>query len=116
MRDPWQSGRCGTYAVALIALDPRLRFGVAGYIEDDGWSAQHFYAHNNDHAYDSLGQHPLPYLGINGQFDFVLLDETPKDYGVPDDEAGPEGAQAAIAQAQAHALSHSILSTTGVPA
>ena len=96
----WQQGYCGTYAVALIRLAPHLRFGVLAESFDDGWSIGHFFAHDDHFAYDSAGRHPLPYKGIEGDFDVMLLDQSEADFGVLEEE----GAKASdIKAAQSHA-------------
>lgn len=64
---PWQHGLCDTYALALIELYPHLRWGTlyeSGADEDGEFRLpQHWFAHDDEHAYDSLGRHPLPYTG-----------------------------------------------------
>ena len=104
----WQQGRCGTYAVALIGDHPSLRFGVFGHSDADGWTPEHFFAHDDTRAYDSAGRHPLPYRGIDGTADVVLLDQDPDWYGIPAEEAGPEGVEVHLAAATAHARRHRI--------
>ena len=101
---------CGTYAVALIAAHPQLRFGSLGVADTDGgWVLLHHFAHDDVYAYDSAGRHQLPYRGIEGDADVVLLDEQPDWYGVPQEEAGPEGPAPHLMAAQAHALRHVIV-------
>ena len=81
----WQRGWCRTYAMALIMARPSLRLGVAGYEEHGeyapGWWPQHFFAHDDEFAYDSAGRHPLPYHGVDGDFDHVELDTDPEAWG-----------------------------------
>jgi hypothetical protein len=108
----YQQGKCGTYAVGLLGLRPGLRLGVAGHTENgagdasEGWSPAHYFAHDDVHAWDSAGQHDLPYLGVHGDMDYFELDQEPAWWGLPDDEgSGP----AEIARAQAHAREHGIL-------
>lgn len=106
----WQQGKCGIYAVALIADHPHLRFGTLGTSEPDGgWLPAHHFAHDDVYAYDSAGRHLLPYHGVNGSFDVMLLDEQPDWYGVPHDEAGPEGPARHLEAARAHAARHHIV-------
>lgn len=110
----WQQGKCGTYAVALIAAHPHLRFGTLGQSEldpDDGWQATHHFAHDDTYAYDSAGRHPLPYRAIDGSCDLMFLDEQPDWYGVPEQDAGPEGIAVHLRAAHAHATRHSIATT-----
>lgn len=102
----WQQGQCGTYAYALTRLKPGLRFGTAG-TEDTPDS--HFFAHDDHHAYDSAGRHPLPYRGVHGNLTQSDLDQDPADWGVPGDESGPEGPEPNVAAAQEHARRNRIL-------
>ena len=110
----WQQGHCGTYALALILAYPQLRLGAAGYTEygngdaSDGWDLAHFFAHDDTFAYDSAGRHPLPYRGVHGDLDYAELDSYPEDWGIPDEEAGPEGPDHWLAAATAHARRHGI--------
>ncbi len=90
----WQQGLCGTYACALQREYPELRFG---YLDDGA----HFFAHDDVYAYDSLGRHPLPYRGIEGNM-YPALDSIAKDWGVPDEEAGPEGPETNMQRALEH--------------
>lgn len=46
----WQHGLCDTYALAMKEMYPHLRFGVLGH-------GDHFFTHDDNYAYDSLGQH-----------------------------------------------------------
>jgi hypothetical protein len=63
--DRWQTGECGVYAYALMAADPALRFGaVLGEGQHVPGRALHFFAHDDTHAYDSRGAHPLPYREV----------------------------------------------------
>lgn len=85
LANEWQTGLCDAYAVAMLQEHPHLRLGVAGTtFEDGGWWPQHFFAHDDTHAYDSLGKHPLPYHGSQNQFDHVDLDQTPEAWGLPE--------------------------------
>jgi 2'-5' RNA ligase len=69
----WQHGMCDTYAKALIDMYPHLRLGIA-----DG--GRHFFGHDDQYAYDSLGRHSLPYNGVNNDFTTVAYDQNPKDW------------------------------------
>jgi len=63
----WQRGACLTYAEALKACDPTLRWGIHyGPNTDPDWpeaqyEPMHVFVHDEKYAYDSLGRHPLPY-------------------------------------------------------
>ena len=108
--DRWNQGQCGTYATALIAMNPSLRLGLAGDMEDDEFfSWRHAFAHDDHFAYDAGGKHPLPYHGVSGQFTHVELDQRLEDYDFAYDEAGPEGEEANIQEAIAHAERNAIL-------
>lgn len=115
----WQTGECGTYARALTIMQPELRIGALGCLEDPadpdgGFSVSHFIAHDSTWAYDSLGRHPLPYLGVNGQFDHAELDCNAVHWGCVEDEHGPEDggeAQRALAAAIRHARRNRVLET-----
>jgi hypothetical protein len=98
----WQQGRCGTYACGLQRIRPDLRIGTL----DQG---SHFFAHDDTHAYDSAGRHPLPYRGIAGDAEQVDLDQQPDWWGVPHDEAGSEGPEPHVHAAMQHAERHGIL-------
>ena len=63
---------CDTYALAMLDTHPNLRLGVA-----DG--GMHFFVHDDEYAYDSIGKHPLPYNGVNGDFDVVEYDQRRDD-------------------------------------
>lgn len=108
----WHQGQCGTYALALMQLRPGLRLGVSGTTENgggdasDGWMPLHHYAHDDTHAYDSAGRHPLPYHGIHGDMDYHEHDIDPADWTLQDEEGTD---QADIEAAQAHARRNSIL-------
>lgn len=58
----WQHAHCGTYARQLQVLRPDLRIGMA-YDPERGKMYHHYFAHDDEHAYDSLGIHDLPYRG-----------------------------------------------------
>jgi hypothetical protein len=98
----WQQGKCGTYACGLQQLKPDLHFGTI-----EGGS--HFFAHDETHAYDSAGRHPLPYTGIEGHPGEVELHSSAEYWGVPHDEHGPEGSEGHIKAAMEHAQRHGIL-------
>ena len=53
----WCYGDCADYAAALQERDPSLKFGVH-HIGDNPY---HAFAHDNEKAYDYLGEHDLPY-------------------------------------------------------
>lgn len=98
--DEWQHGLCDCYALAMMQEHPHLRLGVAGTTFDDnggGWWPNHYFAHDDTHAYDSLGKHPLPYNGSQGQFDHVELDQSPEAWGLPEN-GGPDDIERARAQ------------------
>lgn len=103
-----QQGQCGTYACALLAANPNLRLGSLG----EEAPGDHFVAHDDSYAYDSAGRHPLPYRGVAGDLDFYPDVGTPEDWGLPDDEHGPEGPAAALAAAADHSARHRILTRT----
>lgn len=69
--DIWQQGNCGIYAAALIRHDPTLRLGtlVDRYFDEDDQCEYdhpvHFFAHDDQFAYDSAGRHSLPYVGVS---------------------------------------------------
>lgn len=64
----WQQGGCIEYAHALKQRYPHLQVGIVSTPGDeDDW--QHIFVHDNTHAYDSAGWHPLPYNGVHGQFE-----------------------------------------------
>lgn len=116
----WNQGQCGTYATALMKLNPKLRLGGIDFhnIEPDSEFANpgHFAAHDDTHAYDSTGRHPLPYRGIEAdEYPGRWIPDigTPHDFGLPRDEAGPAGSdhseQANMRAATAHAKRHGIL-------
>lgn len=111
--DRWSSGECGTYACALQQARPDLRLGVAGHKTAEGFEPQHFFAHDDTHAYDSSGKHALPYHGARGQFGHAELEHDPKDWGLPGDEAGPEGPEPGLRAAQEHARSIGLLPRPG---
>jgi hypothetical protein len=108
----WQQGKCGTYAYALQSARPHLRAVAAGTTEsddiDDGWRTEHFYVTDGAWAYDSAGRHPLPYLGTEGQWNYTE-DACLAWFGIPDEEAGPEGADTHVEAALAHAERNGIL-------
>lgn len=86
----WQRGECDTYVKALVWQYPHLRFGVALTECED---VCHFFAHDDTTAYDSLGAHRLPYLGVNGRFDHAATDISPSsalpDHGRPEEAQEP---------------------------
>jgi 8-oxo-dGTP diphosphatase len=104
--DRWQQGNCGTYAAALVRAHPHLSFGVAGYSDDDGWSPAHFFAHDDTHAYDSAGKHPLPYRGVHGDMDIQELGHAPEDWGMPEEEGAGDQE---VSAAQEHARRNRIV-------
>jgi len=104
----WQQGKCGTYAVALTRLRPDLHFGTLVEHDDDYDVPVHHFAHDDKFAYDSAGKHPLPYRGIEGHYTPVLH-EQPDWYGIPEEEAGPEGPEEHIRAAMEHARRNRIL-------
>jgi len=109
--DPYQTGLCGTYAVALMRLRPDLRMGVAGDAKDDDESVvpDHYFAHDDHYAYDSTGRHLLPY---SGRWRYSQLDAA--DPWVLDAEhESHEQAEEAIAGAQEHAMRHRVLEGGG---
>jgi hypothetical protein len=101
--DPiWQNGLCDCYALALLDRHPHLRLGGAGSAD---FGPQHWFAHDERYAYDSLGAHPLPHLGIDGQFDTVWSEQDPEWWGLPEN-----GGEDDIARASAElALSDPVL-------
>lgn len=113
----WQNGECGTYARALQLLRPDLRIGVLGTLSDPAdpasdFELHHFIAHDDRYAYDSLGAHTLPYLGVNNQFNHAYLDQSAGFWGGLEDEHGEEDgeeAQQALGDAVRHIRRHGIL-------
>jgi hypothetical protein len=83
----YQTGLCGTYARVLKEIRPELRFGVAGEANElGGYWPRHWFAHDNEYAYDSLGKHRLPYVG---NWDTCKLDIDPTSrlaYENPDEQ------------------------------
>lgn len=78
----WQRGDCYTYAHALVRERPTLKLGSL----DQG---MHLFAHDDTHAYDSAGKHPLPYRGIEGKMKQEL--NVGHDwYDGPDEKAIPD--------------------------
>jgi hypothetical protein len=113
-RDRWQEGECGTYATALQRMRPGLMIGTAGGEpgdDEDDWDVEHFFAHDQDAAYDSAGRHELPYTG---RWRYCLLNINPHHFDVLSAEHEPDSAEAerAIAQAQQHITRHRILDGT----
>lgn len=112
----WQRGLCAAYAVALVDAHPQLRFAVMGQSElgggdaSQGWRENHAFAHDDTHAYDSAGRHPLPYFGIEGDNDYVELDSDPEDWGYRD-----EFDDDLFVAAREHAARHEILTRDPVP-
>lgn len=112
----WQQGGCAAYAVALVDAHPHLRFAVMGRTElgggdaSQGWRETHAFAHDDQYAYDSAGQHPLPYYGIEGGSDYVELDQDPEDWGYRD-----EFDEEDFAAAREHAARHDIVGRAPVP-
>jgi len=76
----WQHRDCGVYADALREADPSLRLGaVAGPHSDPAKGhALHWFAHDDTHAYDSRGAHPLPY--VPRVWDSAAFDWTPPEH------------------------------------
>lgn len=101
----WQQGSCHAYALGLIAVNPKLRFGTIVRHEqrgDDEFEVDtHHFAHDDTHAYDSAGRHPLPYLGIDPEPGHRMrLDDDPTYY----DESAPDEILVAMAHARAHGI------------
>jgi hypothetical protein len=105
----WHQGQCGTYAMALIGLDPTLRLGLIGEMDGEFFSWQHAVAHDDHYAYDAGGRHPLPYHGAWGDFDTVELDADPDSQDFAYEESGPEGPDVNLAAARDHAVRNGIL-------
>ena len=100
----WQQGGCGVYAVALTHAVPGLRFAT---LYDADNVETHHVAHDDTHAYDSAGAHPLPYLGLSPEPGATIeLDEDPSDYGLTPD--GMPDFWPALTDAIAHAIRHRI--------
>jgi hypothetical protein len=94
----WQQGQCGTYACTLQSHRPELKIGMAGNLEHDehgtSFPYEHIFAHDETHAYDSLGAHPLPYKGTRNQWGHNELGHKSVDEAGIDplyEEHGPEG-------------------------
>lgn len=110
----WQQGSCDVYALALLAQYPHLRFAVMGHTEagggdpGEGWMESHYFAHDDEYAYDSAGRHPLPYLGVDADADYAELDAIPDEWGIgpgwqPDAAPGHPVFDAAVAHITRHA-------------
>jgi hypothetical protein len=97
----WQRGECDIYARALVREYPHLRFGVALTRCED---VCHFFAHDDTTAYDSLGAHPLPYLGADGRFDHAATDIGPGAWGL--DSAIVPVVRKALREALVHIRRH----------
>ena len=93
----FQQGSCLEYAYALLILRGDWQLGTNG---DDHNEVQHFYAHDDTHAYDSAGRHPLPYLGIdpNEPASWADAEASIHDHGVPD----PDKVRLALAHIKQH--------------
>lgn len=78
----WQHGLCDTYAKALLDAYPHLRLGLL--LEPESGREDHYFAHDDSYAYDSIGRHPLPYTGYgeNAGTYVQALDVDPADYGI----------------------------------
>lgn len=105
----WCQGECMTYAVALMRMQVRLRFGTVGElygplenIEQDGWFPHHHFAHDDHWVYDSSGMHwRASYAGVQANFDYVEFDGEWTDWDPPDEDL--------ITDAQDHARRNRIL-------
>ncbi len=109
--DRWQGGECGTYATALQRMRPGLMIGAAGGgsgDDEEDWDVEHFFAHDQTHAYDSTGRHELPY---SGRWQHSILNINPHHFDVLSAEhpPGSDEAERAIAQAERHIIRHRIL-------
>ena len=101
----WQQGECEVYAIALIRAFPDLRFAT---LTNEDRQA-HYVAHDDTHAYDSAGSHPLPYRGVHDDLPIAHLDDDPEDYfGDIGDYSDEE-----LADAAAHFTRHGIGPTAG---
>jgi hypothetical protein len=100
----WQFGQCATYARALMRMRPGLKFGAMGVGSGQHKYPTHYFAHDDRHAYDSAGRHPLPYHGITHHADYSDLDQDPHGSAVPTDASEED-----ITQAQDHARRNGIL-------
>jgi hypothetical protein len=110
LRSRWQTGNCGTYARALIQMRPGLRLGALGVRDDpddpESMSAEHYFAHDDTHAYDSLGKHPLPYTRPG----WPVQELDWPDHGVAEEEFDTrDEIDDALYRAQSHALKHRVL-------
>ncbi len=109
--DRWQGGECGTYATALQRTRPSLMIGAAGGgpgDDEEDWDVEHFFAHDQTHAYDSTGRHELPY---SGRWQHSILNINPHHFDVLSAEHPPDSdeAERAITQAERHIIRHRIL-------
>lgn len=95
----WCQGNCMTYARTLISMRPGLRLGTL----DQG---AHFFAHDDQYAYDATGRHALPHCGLHGDME-PDLDIGLEWYGTPESEEGAD--EGAFAAARGHALRNQIL-------
>lgn len=107
--DAWQRGGCAAYALALIERFPRLRFASLGEVfamdgsVDEGWGERHYFAHDDEYAYDSAGRHPLPYMGVWNDCNYCEYESDPGDFGYPE-----PGDAELIPRAHAHIERHHI--------
>lgn len=110
----WQQGNCGTYATALMAIDPTLRFGGVDFDNDPGYdNPSHYVAHDDRYAYDSAGRHPLPYQGICGTGRWLPDLGDPAHYGIPNEEPGCHTNPDAVLEAATnHITRNNILTRT----
>lgn len=92
---PFMREGCGDYAEALKEAHPALKFGMNynHVVDEDGdevLEPVHAFAHDDTHAYDALGKHPLPYNPFNA--DHTEYDVHPDDIAAADfvQESGEE--------------------------
>jgi 8-oxo-dGTP diphosphatase len=119
----WMHGHCGTYAHALRQLDPSLRIGIVGTgPEDDPQyvEPEHYFAHDDRHAYDASGRHQLPYAaefaaahGVRPAHGHELRESHDIgdvwDLAAENDSADGEDLETNLAQARSHARRHRVL-------
>jgi len=100
--DYWHAGGCAAYAAARLNARPELSLGVRGWEEEwGGWTPDHFFAHADQYAYDSLGKHSLSDMAQPGME--LRLNEDDNDW----EEVGGADDQE-VEKARQYALSASV--------
>lgn len=72
----WFEGDCSNYARALqdAAAEDGRELRLGRWVSSQG--TEHIFAHNGTHAFDALGQHPLPYRREGSQDEYDVDPET----------------------------------------